>query len=165
MKLGLQVNRFSWPGAPASTGATWRAVARDADQCGLASIWTMDHFFQIHSIGKSLDEPMLEGWTTLGYRRRTPNGRARHPGHRRHVPPSRPLVKGHHPRRPLGREGLARRRGRLDRARRRGIGLAVPADAERFELLEEPLRIAPHICGAVTGSPLYGKPLLAGERR
>ena len=56
MKLGLQVNRFSWPDAPASTGATWRAVARDADQCGLASLWVMDHFFQIDGVGPP-DEP------------------------------------------------------------------------------------------------------------
>ena len=66
MKLGLQVNRFSWPGAPASTGATWRAVARDADQCGLASLWVMDHFFQISVVGPpELD--MLEGYTTLAH--------------------------------------------------------------------------------------------------
>ncbi|HWO50559.1 MAG TPA: LLM class flavin-dependent oxidoreductase, partial [Ornithinibacter sp.] len=66
MLLGLQVNRFTWPDAPASTGATWRAVARDADQCGLASLWVMDHFFQIGVVGPpELD--MLEGYTTLAH--------------------------------------------------------------------------------------------------
>ena len=29
MRLGLQVSRFTFDGAPASTGATWRAIARD----------------------------------------------------------------------------------------------------------------------------------------
>ena len=51
MKLGLQVSRFTWPDAPASTGATWRALARNADQAGLASLWVMDHFFQISMVG------------------------------------------------------------------------------------------------------------------
>ncbi|MEJ7697283.1 MAG: LLM class flavin-dependent oxidoreductase [Candidatus Limnocylindrales bacterium] len=39
---------------------------RDADDIGFDSIWVMDHFFQIRGIGPA-DEPMLEGWTTLGF--------------------------------------------------------------------------------------------------
>ena len=66
MKLGLQVSRFSWEGAPASTGATWRAIARDADQCGLSSLWVMDHFFQISMIGPPEDD-MLEAYATLAH--------------------------------------------------------------------------------------------------
>jgi len=33
---------------------------------GFDSIWVMDHFFQIRGVGRP-EEPMLEGWTTLGY--------------------------------------------------------------------------------------------------
>src|SRR5262249_35560760 len=33
---------------------------------GFDSIWVMDHFFQIRSVGRA-EEPMLEGWTALGY--------------------------------------------------------------------------------------------------
>ncbi|MGL5862788.1 MAG: LLM class flavin-dependent oxidoreductase, partial [Phycicoccus sp.] len=66
MKLGLQVSYFSWPGAPASTGRTWRRVARDAEAAGLSSLWVMDHFFQISVVGPpELD--MLEGYTTLAH--------------------------------------------------------------------------------------------------
>jgi len=39
---------------------------RDADDAGFDSIWVMDHFFQIRSVGAT-EEPMLEGWTTLGF--------------------------------------------------------------------------------------------------
>ena len=39
---------------------------RDADDVGFDSIWVMDHFFQIRSVGAT-EEPMLEGWTTLGF--------------------------------------------------------------------------------------------------
>ena len=37
-----------------------------ADEVGFDSIWVMDHFFQIRSVGPS-EEPMLEGFTALGY--------------------------------------------------------------------------------------------------
>ena len=38
---------------------TLAAIARTADDAGVASIWLMDHFFQIGSVGKAEDE-MLE---------------------------------------------------------------------------------------------------------
>jgi F420-dependent oxidoreductase-like protein len=66
MKLGLQIPSFTWPGAPESIGPTLARVVRDADEAGFDSIWVMDHFFQIRSVG-AVDEPMLEGWTTLGF--------------------------------------------------------------------------------------------------
>jgi F420-dependent oxidoreductase-like protein len=66
MKLGLQINSFTWPGGAAAIGPTFERVARTADEVGLDSIWVMDHFFQIRGVG-NLDEPMLEGWTALGY--------------------------------------------------------------------------------------------------
>ena len=66
MKVGLQVNSFTWPGGPEAIGPTLARVAHDADQAGFDSIWVMDHFFQIRGLGRP-EEPMLEGWTTLGY--------------------------------------------------------------------------------------------------
>jgi F420-dependent oxidoreductase-like protein len=39
---------------------------RAADDAGFDSIWVMDHFFQIRGVGPP-EEPMLEGWTTLGF--------------------------------------------------------------------------------------------------
>jgi F420-dependent oxidoreductase-like protein len=66
VKLGLQIPSFTWPGGPEAIGPTLGRVARQADDVGLDSIWVMDHFFQIRSAGRP-EEPMLEGWTTLGF--------------------------------------------------------------------------------------------------
>ncbi len=66
MKLGLQISSFTWPDGPARIAATLADVVRSADEAGFDSIWVMDHFFQIRSVGKN-EEPMLEGFTTLGY--------------------------------------------------------------------------------------------------
>ena len=41
-------------------------MARDADEAGFDSLWVMDHFFQIRGLGPA-EDPMLEGWTTLGF--------------------------------------------------------------------------------------------------
>ena len=66
MKCGLQVSDFTWPDAPQSIGPTFARIARDADEAGMASLWVMDHFFQIRSIGPSEHE-MLEGYSALAY--------------------------------------------------------------------------------------------------
>jgi F420-dependent oxidoreductase-like protein len=66
VKLGLQISSFTWPGGAEAIGPTLGRVAGQADDIGLDSIWVMDHFFQIRSVGRP-EEPMLEGWTTLGF--------------------------------------------------------------------------------------------------
>ncbi|MCU0483980.1 MAG: LLM class F420-dependent oxidoreductase [Chloroflexi bacterium] len=66
MQIGLQVNRFDWPGGPEAIGPTLARIARTADQAGFDSIWVMDHFFQIRGLGAP-EDPMLEGWTALGF--------------------------------------------------------------------------------------------------
>jgi len=66
MKFGLQISSFTWPGGPEAIGPTLGRVAGQADDVGFDSIWVMDHFFQIRSVGRP-EEPMLEGWTALGF--------------------------------------------------------------------------------------------------
>ncbi len=66
MKIGLQIPSFTWPGAPGSIGPTLARIVETADEAGFDSLWVMDHFFQIRGVGKP-EEPMLEGWTALGY--------------------------------------------------------------------------------------------------
>jgi F420-dependent oxidoreductase-like protein len=66
MKIGLQIPSFTWPGGEAAIGPTLGRIVRDADEAGFDSIWVMDHFFQIRSVGRT-EEPMLEGWTALGF--------------------------------------------------------------------------------------------------
>jgi F420-dependent oxidoreductase-like protein len=66
MKVGLQISSFTWPGGDARIGPTLADIVRTADDAGFASIWVMDHFVQIGSVGAP-EEPMLEGMTTLGF--------------------------------------------------------------------------------------------------
>jgi F420-dependent oxidoreductase-like protein len=66
VKFGLQVNSFTWPGGAQELGPTLARVVRTADEVGFDSIWVMDHLFQIRAVG-AVDEPMLEGWTALGF--------------------------------------------------------------------------------------------------
>ena len=66
MKIGLQISSFTWPGGDAEIGPTLGHICRAADDAGFDSIWVMDHFFQIRSVGE-VEEPMLEGTTALGF--------------------------------------------------------------------------------------------------
>jgi F420-dependent oxidoreductase-like protein len=67
MKFGLQLPRFNWPGTPENTGSKLTEIARTVDQGGFASLWVMDHFYQIAPGLGAEDDPMLEGYSTLHY--------------------------------------------------------------------------------------------------
>jgi F420-dependent oxidoreductase-like protein len=66
LKFGLQVNSFTWPGGNAAIGPTLAQVTKTADEVGFDSIWVMDHFFQIRGLGPP-EAPMLDGLTALGF--------------------------------------------------------------------------------------------------
>jgi len=66
VKLGLQIPSFTWPGGPEAIAGHLGRIVRTADDIGFDSIWVMDHLIQIRGVGKPT-EPMLEGWTTLGW--------------------------------------------------------------------------------------------------
>src|SRR5262249_26094791 len=51
MRLGLQIPSFTWPGGSAALAGRLRAIAEAADAGGFASLWVMDHFFQIPPVG------------------------------------------------------------------------------------------------------------------
>ena len=157
MRLGLQINRFHWPGSPESIAQTLAAVARTADEGGFASIWLMDHFFQIRSIAKA-EEEMLEAYTTLGFL--TAHTRRARLG---------TLVTGVHYRHPgvlikqvtsldvlsEGRAWLGIGAGWYERESV-GLGVPFPPLKERFERLEETLQIA-HVMFSGSTEPFYGK--------
>jgi F420-dependent oxidoreductase-like protein len=155
MRLGLQVPRFNW--ATGQIGPTLAAVGRAADEAGFSSLWTMDHFFQIRSIG-SVDEPMLEAYTTLGYlaahTQRIRLGTLvtgamyRHPGALVKQVTTLDVLSG-------GRAWLGIGAGWYEREAR-GLGLPFPRVKERFELLEETLKIALHMWQG-SMQPMYGK--------
>jgi F420-dependent oxidoreductase-like protein len=143
MKVGLQVNSFSWPGGNTALAPTLARVARDADQAGFDSIWVMDHFFQIRGLGRP-EEPMLEGWTTLGFM-------AAHTERAR----LGLMVGGVHYRQAALWVKAATTLDVLSRGRAwlgigaawnedesRSLGFPFPPLGDRFEMLEETLRIA-----------------------
>lgn len=153
MKLGLQIPSFTWPGGAAAIGPTLSRIVRTADEVGFDSIWVMDHFFQIRGVGPATD-PMLEGWTTLGFLAAN-TSRAR----------IGLLVGGVHYRHPSlwvkaattldvltgGRAwlgiGAAWNQEESD-----GLGFPFPPLADRFEMLEETLRIAHEMWRGERGS-------------
>lgn len=95
MRLGLLIDRFGWPGGAPEAAATLRAIARDAEQAGVASIWLNDHFLQIPLFGEP-DDPVLESYTTLGFlaaaTERVELGTLTTGGHHRHPGPLLKIV-------------------------------------------------------------------------
>jgi F420-dependent oxidoreductase-like protein len=67
MKVGLQLVSFTWPGGPPEIAGRLAEIARTAEDAGFHSLWVMDHYFQIPPWGKPEDHPMLEAYSTLGY--------------------------------------------------------------------------------------------------
>jgi F420-dependent oxidoreductase-like protein len=143
MKWGLQVSDFTWPDAPRSIGPTFARVARDADQAGMASLWVMDHFFQIRSIGPSEHE-MLEGYSALAYAagvtERITLGTMvtgvtyRYPGLLIKTVTTLDVLSS-------GRAWLGIGAA-WNEEEHRGLGVPFPSTKERFERLEETLQLA-----------------------
>jgi len=153
VKLGLQIPSFTWPGGPEAIGPTLGRIVRDADEAGFDSIWVMDHFFQIRSVGAT-EEPMLEGWTTLGFM-------AAHSGRAR----LGLMVGGVHYRQPglwikaaTTLDVLSGGRAWLgigaawNEEESRALGFAFPPLGERFEQLEDTLRMAHGMWSGERGS-------------
>lgn len=65
MQIGLQIPSFTW-GEDAEIGPTLAKIAETADANGFHSLWLMDHFFQIPGVGDHR-QPMLEAYTALGF--------------------------------------------------------------------------------------------------
>jgi F420-dependent oxidoreductase-like protein len=66
MKLAIHFPNFTLPGEPASLAGIIAATARAADEGGCETMTLMDHYFQMEPRAPATD-PMLEGYTTLGY--------------------------------------------------------------------------------------------------
>jgi F420-dependent oxidoreductase-like protein len=142
MKVGLQLSSFTWPGGTEAIGPTLARLSRDADEAGFDSIWVMDHFFQIRGVGRP-EEPMLEGWTALGFMaahtRRARLGlmvggvHYRLPGLWAKAATTLDVLSG-------GRAWLGIGAA-WNEEESRGLGFPFPPLADRFELLEETLQV------------------------
>jgi len=143
MRLGLQVPNFTWPNGQANLGDTFGLIAERAERAGLYSLWVMDHFFQIPSVGASENE-MLEGYSALSFAAGRTNRiklgtmvtgvTYRHPGILVKTVTTLDVLS--HGRAYLG-IGAA-----WNEEEHRGLSVPFPPLAERFERLEEALQIA-----------------------
>jgi F420-dependent oxidoreductase-like protein len=143
VKLGLQISEFDWPGGPAMIRPALAEIAGAAEAAGLTSLWTMDHFFQIPYVGP-VREPMLEAYTTLGFlaavTSRIRLGTLvtgvvyRHPGILVRTATTLDILSGGRAILGIGAAWFKREAV--------GLGVPFPSTAERFERLEETLRIA-----------------------
>jgi F420-dependent oxidoreductase-like protein len=68
MHIGLQIPSFKFPGGAAAIRPTLKQIATTAEANGFHSLWVMDHYYQIDDLfGEAYNDPMLEAYTTLGY--------------------------------------------------------------------------------------------------
>ncbi len=143
MRIGLQIPSFTWPDGTEGIGPKLAEIGRTADEAGFASLWVMDHFFQIRGVG-SVEEPMLEGYSALSYlaavTERAKLGTLvtgviyRYPGILVKTATTLDVLSG-------GRAYLGIGAGWNEREAK-GLGVPFPSTAERFERLEEALQIA-----------------------
>ena len=142
MRIGLQIPDFNGAGGAQHLGGQLAAVARTADEAGFDSIGVMDHFFQISMIGPP-EQDMLEAYTTLGFLAAcTTRARLltlvtgvvyRHPGVLAKMVTTLDVLSG-------GRAWLGIGAA-WNEEEARGLGIPFPPLGERFERLEETLRI------------------------
>ena len=142
MRLGIHYANFSHPEWQTRLTELLTETARAADRGGADLFTVMDHYFQMEGLGGPA-EPMLEGYTTLGYLAgQTSQVRLgllatgvtyRHPGLLAKIVTTLDVLSG-------GRAVLGIGAAWYDREHD-GLGVPFPPTAERFERLEEALRV------------------------
>lgn len=160
MLLGLQLPSFTYPGGTQAIRSHLVEIAQAAEANGFASLWVMDHLFQLPADTGwgGPDEPMLEAYSTLGFlagaTQRMRLGALvgcvtfRHPGLLLKAATTVDVLSG-------GRLTLGIGAGWYERESR-GLGLPWPARRERFARLEETLRLA-HQVWTGDASPFTGQ--------
>jgi F420-dependent oxidoreductase-like protein len=143
MRLGVHVVAFAFPDGTGSIGPTLAAVGAAAEDAGVENLSVMDHYFQLPGFGLDPTEPMLEGYTTLGYlaaHTRTVELQLlvtgvtyRHPGLLAKVVTTLDVLSA-------GRAVLGIGAAWYEREHL-AMGVPFPPLAERFERLEETLQI------------------------
>lgn len=66
MKIGLHIADFTWPSGPTGLADDLTRIAVAAEEQGFARVSVMDHVWQIRPVGP-IENDMLEAYTTLGY--------------------------------------------------------------------------------------------------
>ncbi|MEV0470829.1 LLM class F420-dependent oxidoreductase [Streptomyces prunicolor] len=158
MRVGVHINRFNHSGGPTAVGPELAAVGAAAEAAGVSWLSVMDHYFQMEFNGGA-EDAMLEAYTTLGYlagRTSTVQLGAlvtgvtyRQPGLLAKIATTLDVLSG-------GRATLGIGAAWYDREHH-GLGVPYPPVAERFERLEETLRICLQMWDPETNGPFEGK--------
>jgi F420-dependent oxidoreductase-like protein len=143
MRLSLSITDYTWDDGPARLAGHLVDVVRSADEAGIDTVWVPDHLLQ-GAPGSSPEDEMLEAYTTLGFLAaksdRVRLGTAvtaatfRPPALLIKAVTTLDVLSG-------GRAWLGIGAGyHLEEAR--AMGLPLPPTRERFEHLEDTLRLA-----------------------
>ena len=142
MKVGLHVADFTWDGGPPALGSRLSEIAERAEEAGVDRISVMDHVWQIGHLGPPEHE-MLEAYTALGFLAGVTSRVKllavvtavvyREPGLLAKAVTTLDVLSG-------GRAMLGIGAA-WNEDEARGLGLFFPPLAERYERLEEALRI------------------------
>ncbi|HET7735475.1 MAG TPA: LLM class F420-dependent oxidoreductase [Nocardioidaceae bacterium] len=142
MRIGLHAVSFAYDGGSTVIGPTLAQLGSTLEEAGFDNLSFMDHFFQIQHMGPP-DDPMLEGYTTLGFLAAHTSAvelqllvtgvSYRHPGILAKIVSTLDVLSGG---RALLGIGAA-----WNEEEHRGLGIPFPPLKERFERLEETLRI------------------------
>jgi F420-dependent oxidoreductase-like protein len=142
MELAVHNLNFTLPGGPEAIGPALLATARTAEEGGVSQFTVMDHYFQMDWMAPG-EDPMLEGYTTLGYLAGVTETMRlgllvtgvtyRHPGLLAKIIATLDVLSG-------GRAMLGIGAAWYEREHV-GLGVPFPPLRERFERLEETLQI------------------------
>ncbi|GAA4160344.1 LLM class F420-dependent oxidoreductase [Phytohabitans flavus] len=142
MDVGIHFLNFTNPGGDAVIAPLLADTAKAADDAGFALFTVMDHFFQMERVWPA-ENPMLEGYTALGYVAALTSRielatlvtgvTYRHPGLLAKTVTTLDVLSG-------GRAILGLGAAWYEREHN-GLGVPFPPLKERFERLEETLRI------------------------
>ncbi|MET9385492.1 LLM class F420-dependent oxidoreductase [Streptomyces sp. NPDC002928] len=157
MRVGVHINRFDHSGGAPALGAELAAAGAAAEAAGVSWLSVMDHYFQMEFNGGA-EAPMLEAYTTLAYLAgHTSTVRLgalvtgvtyRHPGLLAKIATTLDVLSG-------GRATLGIGAAWYDREHE-GLGVPFPPLAERFERLEETLRICLRMWDPKDDGPFEG---------
>ncbi|MEV4124511.1 LLM class F420-dependent oxidoreductase [Nocardia sp. NPDC049707] len=159
MELGFHLPIFDIEGGTTAIAGELARVGAAAEAAGATWLSFMDHYFQIEPTGLPAEANMLEGYTTLGYlaahTSRIDLGLLvtgvtyRHPGLLAKIVTTVDVLSG-------GRAVLGIGAAWFEREHR-GLGVQFPPIAERFERLEETLRICQQMWDPQNNGPFDGK--------
>jgi F420-dependent oxidoreductase-like protein len=166
VRLGVHINKFDHPQGSAGLGPELAAAGAAAEAAGVSWLSVMDHYFQMEHNGGA-EAAMLECYTTLGYlAAHTSSVRLgvlvtgttyRHPGLLAKIATTLDILSG-------GRATLGIGAAWYEREHQ-GLGVPFPPLAERFERLEETLRICLQMWDQDNNGPFEGKHYQLAETR